>query len=150
MSGDDLQETTAAFSSVYADEVINSIAFSSPAVNNVDSKEVTKNVQFSNVIIYQFERCQGFDSVPDRGGFSLGMSRHHFAVDSYPVRAFSKLKRLSKPNNPFISSTISPIHSPNNSLTVCMLGLAQKHNYEKFLKRPKLRPTLELFQILQF
>uniref|UniRef100_A0A8C5Q368 Cysteine and serine rich nuclear protein 1 n=1 Tax=Leptobrachium leishanense TaxID=445787 RepID=A0A8C5Q368_9ANUR len=49
-----------------------------------------KNVVFDKVIVFYFQRCQGFTSVPSRGGCTLGMKRKHCSVRHYTLDDFSK------------------------------------------------------------
>lgn len=42
-------------------------------------------VRFDQVAVYIFPRCQGFSSVPSRGGATLGMVRGHSALRRYTV-----------------------------------------------------------------
>ncbi|XP_053294591.1 cysteine/serine-rich nuclear protein 1 [Pleuronectes platessa] len=43
------------------------------------------NVRFDRVTVFSFPRCQGFTSVPRRGGATLGMGRTHSTLQSYTV-----------------------------------------------------------------
>ncbi|XP_017276263.1 cysteine/serine-rich nuclear protein 1 [Kryptolebias marmoratus] len=43
------------------------------------------SVHFDQVMVYSFPRCQGFTSVPSRGGATLGMMRQHSALRRYTV-----------------------------------------------------------------
>ncbi|XP_041923809.1 cysteine/serine-rich nuclear protein 1b [Alosa sapidissima] len=52
------------------------------------------NVQFDQVEVYFFPRCQGFTSVPSRGGCSLGMMQRHSAQRSYTLAEFAVEQRL--------------------------------------------------------
>lgn len=46
-------------------------------------------MQFDQVDVYFFPRCQGFTSVPSRGGCSLGMMQKHSAQRSYTLAEFA-------------------------------------------------------------
>ncbi|XP_008284199.1 cysteine/serine-rich nuclear protein 2-like [Stegastes partitus] len=46
---------------------------------------VQSNVRFDQVTVFSFQRCQGFTSVPSRGGATLGMVRRHSALHRYTV-----------------------------------------------------------------
>lgn len=48
------------------------------------------NVQFDQVTVYYFQRCQGFTSVPSRGGCTLGMVRRHSSCRQYTLEEFAK------------------------------------------------------------
>lgn len=43
------------------------------------------NVRFDQVTVFSFPRCQGFTSVPSRGGATLGMMQRHSALQRYTV-----------------------------------------------------------------
>ncbi|GAA6222419.1 cysteine/serine-rich nuclear protein 1-like [Lates japonicus] len=43
------------------------------------------NVHFDQVMVFSFPRCQGFTSVPRRGGATLGMVRKHSTFQRYTV-----------------------------------------------------------------
>lgn len=43
------------------------------------------NVRFDQVTVFSFPRCQGFTSVPSRGGATLGMVQRHSALQRYTV-----------------------------------------------------------------
>ncbi|XP_029971808.1 cysteine/serine-rich nuclear protein 1-like [Salarias fasciatus] len=43
------------------------------------------SVRFHQVTVFSFPRCQGFTSVPGRGGATLGMARKHSALQRYTV-----------------------------------------------------------------
>ncbi|CAK6952050.1 cysteine/serine-rich nuclear protein 1-like [Scomber scombrus] len=43
------------------------------------------NVRFDLVTVFSFPRCQGFTSVPSRGGATLGMVRRHSTLQKYTV-----------------------------------------------------------------
>ncbi|KAL2085497.1 hypothetical protein ACEWY4_018817 [Coilia grayii] len=58
------------------------------------SKRARKgNVQFDQVEVFFFPRCQGFTSVPSRGGCSLGMLQRHSAQRSYTLAEFAVEQR---------------------------------------------------------
>ncbi|XP_056276843.1 cysteine/serine-rich nuclear protein 1-like [Pseudoliparis swirei] len=42
-------------------------------------------VRFDQVTVFSFPRCQGFTSVPGRGGATLGMARRHSALQRYTL-----------------------------------------------------------------
>ncbi|KAG5851019.1 hypothetical protein ANANG_G00088570 [Anguilla anguilla] len=55
------------------------------------------NVQFDQVTVFYFPRCQGFTSVPSRGGCTLGMVRQHSARRQYTLAEFAdKQRRLRR------------------------------------------------------
>ncbi|XP_030608486.1 cysteine/serine-rich nuclear protein 1-like isoform X2 [Archocentrus centrarchus] len=43
------------------------------------------SVRFDQVTVFSFPRCQGFTSVPSRGGATLGMVRRHSSLQRYTV-----------------------------------------------------------------
>ncbi|XP_049454588.1 cysteine/serine-rich nuclear protein 2-like [Epinephelus fuscoguttatus] len=43
------------------------------------------NVRFDQVTVFSFPRCQGFTSVPSRGGATLGMMQRHSTLQRYTV-----------------------------------------------------------------
>ncbi|XP_031162727.1 cysteine/serine-rich nuclear protein 1-like isoform X2 [Sander lucioperca] len=43
------------------------------------------NVRFDQVMVFSFPRCQGFTSVPSRGGATLGMMQRHSTFQKYTV-----------------------------------------------------------------
>uniref|UniRef100_G3NHA8 Cysteine-serine-rich nuclear protein 1b n=1 Tax=Gasterosteus aculeatus TaxID=69293 RepID=G3NHA8_GASAC len=52
------------------------------------------NVTFDQVTVFFFPRCQGFTSVPSRGGCTLGMMQRHSALRSYTLAEFAVEQRL--------------------------------------------------------
>lgn len=46
-------------------------------------------MHFDQVTVFSFPRCQGFTSVPRRGGATLGMVRRHSALQRYTVAEHS-------------------------------------------------------------
>ncbi|CAH2281961.1 cysteine serine-rich nuclear 1 [Pelobates cultripes] len=60
------------------------------------AKLLKKNkVEFDQVTVFYFQRCQGFTSIPSRGGCTLGMKRKHCSVRHYTLEEFSK-EQLSR------------------------------------------------------
>lgn len=51
------------------------------------------NVQFDQVTVFFFPRCQGFTSVPSRGGCTLGMVQRHSAQRRYTLAEFAVAQR---------------------------------------------------------
>lgn len=51
------------------------------------------NVQFDQVTVFFFPRCQGFTSVPSRGGCTLGMMQRHSAQRCYTLAEFAIAQR---------------------------------------------------------
>ncbi|KAG9476516.1 cysteine/serine-rich nuclear protein 1 [Eleutherodactylus coqui] len=55
------------------------------------AKRAKKNkVQFDRVIVFYFQRCQGFTSVPSRGGCTLGMRLKHVHSRQFTLEEFSR------------------------------------------------------------
>uniref|UniRef100_A0A3B5LMX8 Cysteine/serine-rich nuclear protein N-terminal domain-containing protein n=1 Tax=Xiphophorus couchianus TaxID=32473 RepID=A0A3B5LMX8_9TELE len=52
------------------------------------------NVTFDQVTVFFFPRCQGFTSVPSRGGCSLGMMQRHSVRRSYTLAEFAAEQRV--------------------------------------------------------
>lgn len=52
------------------------------------------NVTFDQVTVFFFPRCQGFTSVPSRGGCTLGMVQHHSALRTYTLAEFATEQQL--------------------------------------------------------
>ncbi|KAJ8418792.1 hypothetical protein AAFF_G00002910 [Aldrovandia affinis] len=50
-------------------------------------------VHFDQVTVFYFSRCQGFTSVPSRGGCTLGMVRQHSARRQYTLAEFAVKQR---------------------------------------------------------
>ncbi|XP_028659925.1 cysteine/serine-rich nuclear protein 1b [Erpetoichthys calabaricus] len=48
------------------------------------------NVKFDQVIVFFFPRCQGFTSVPSRGGCTLGMVKQHSMCRQYTLDEFAQ------------------------------------------------------------
>jgi len=46
------------------------------------------------VTVFSFARCQGFTSVPSRGGCSLGMVQRHCHLRTYTLAEFAAEQRL--------------------------------------------------------
>ncbi|XP_008306145.1 cysteine/serine-rich nuclear protein 1b [Cynoglossus semilaevis] len=74
---------------------------SSPATNFNTTSILKKakrprrgNVSFDQVTVFFFPRCQGFTSVPSRGGCTLGMMQRHSALRTYTLAEFAVEQRL--------------------------------------------------------
>lgn len=52
------------------------------------------NVTFDQVKVFFFPRCQGFTSVPSRGGCTLGMMQRHTVLRTYTMAEFAAEQRL--------------------------------------------------------
>ncbi|KAL0966560.1 hypothetical protein UPYG_G00296800 [Umbra pygmaea] len=51
------------------------------------------SVAFNQVTVFLFRRCQGFTSVPSRGGATLGMVRQHSALRRYTLAEHAQERR---------------------------------------------------------
>lgn len=49
---------------------------------------------FDQVNVFFFPRCQGFTSVPSRGGCTLGMMQRHTMLRTYTLAEFAVEQRL--------------------------------------------------------
>ncbi|XP_036935113.1 cysteine/serine-rich nuclear protein 1b [Acanthopagrus latus] len=74
---------------------------SSPATNFNTTSILKKskrarrgNVTFDQVKVFFFPRCQGFTSVPSRGGCTLGMMQRHSVLRTYTLAEFAVEQRL--------------------------------------------------------
>ncbi|XP_041669921.1 cysteine/serine-rich nuclear protein 1b [Cheilinus undulatus] len=52
------------------------------------------NVTFDQVTVFFFPRCQGFTSVPSRGGCTLGMMQRHSLLQTYTLAEFAVEQRF--------------------------------------------------------
>ncbi|XP_045558814.1 cysteine/serine-rich nuclear protein 1 [Salmo salar] len=52
------------------------------------------NVTFDLVTVFLFPRCQGFSSVPSRGGCSLGMTQRHSALRRFTLDEYAVEQRI--------------------------------------------------------
>ncbi|XP_054620894.1 cysteine/serine-rich nuclear protein 1b [Dunckerocampus dactyliophorus] len=74
----------------------------SPATTHFTTTSILKkskrarrsNVTFDQVTVFFFPRCQGFTSVPSRGGCTLGMTPRHSALRTYTLAEFAVEQRL--------------------------------------------------------
>ena len=55
---------------------------------------VRGNVTFDMVTVFVFPRCQGFSSVPSRGGCSLGMMQRHSAFRRYTLDEYAVAQHI--------------------------------------------------------
>ncbi|XP_054478811.1 cysteine/serine-rich nuclear protein 1b [Anoplopoma fimbria] len=74
---------------------------SSPATNFNTTSILKKskrarrgNVTFDQVTVFFFPRCQGFTSVPSRGGCTLGMMQRHSVLRTYTLAEFAEEQRI--------------------------------------------------------
>lgn len=64
--------------------------FSPVSIMKQTKRRKKNSVQFDRVTVYYFQRCQGFTSVPSRGGCTLGMFRRHNSCKQYTLEEFAK------------------------------------------------------------
>nr|XP_046178248.1 cysteine/serine-rich nuclear protein 1-like [Oncorhynchus gorbuscha] len=58
-----------------------------------DNSGHSNSVVFNQVTVFLFQRCQGFTSVPRRGGATLGMVRKHSALRRYTLAEHTQERR---------------------------------------------------------
>ncbi|KAJ8011467.1 hypothetical protein DPEC_G00058520 [Dallia pectoralis] len=58
-----------------------------------DNDHHANSVAFNQVTVFLFRRCQGFTSVPSRGGATLGMVRQHSALRRYTLAEHAQERR---------------------------------------------------------
>ncbi|KAG9283293.1 cysteine/serine-rich nuclear protein 1 [Astyanax mexicanus] len=64
-------------------------SFSTTSILKKSKRPRRGNVQFDQVTVFFFPRCQGFTSVPSRGGCTLGMMQRHSAQRKYTLAEFA-------------------------------------------------------------
>uniref|UniRef100_A0A087YCB3 Cysteine and serine rich nuclear protein 1 n=1 Tax=Poecilia formosa TaxID=48698 RepID=A0A087YCB3_POEFO len=72
----------------YTHEICEACGFNKPVWPILKKPKLSKrpsSVRFDQVTVFSFPRCQGFTSVPSRGGATLGMVRKHSALRRYTV-----------------------------------------------------------------
>ncbi|XP_066498445.1 cysteine/serine-rich nuclear protein 1b [Hoplias malabaricus] len=70
-----------------------STTFSTTSILKKSKRPRRGNVQFDQVTVFFFPRCQGFTSVPSRGGCSLGMVQRHSVQRKYTLAEFAVEQR---------------------------------------------------------
>lgn len=60
------------------------------------SRQESRCVRFSRVEVFYFNRQQGFSSVPERGGCTLGMAKTHFHSENYGALQYCRIRRIEK------------------------------------------------------
>ncbi|XP_017308705.1 cysteine/serine-rich nuclear protein 1b [Ictalurus punctatus] len=68
-------------------------SFSTTSILKKTKRPRRGNVQFDQVTVFFFPRCQGFTSVPSRGGCTLGMMQRHSAQRRYTLAEFAMEQR---------------------------------------------------------
>ncbi|CAL8399288.1 unnamed protein product [Arctogadus glacialis] len=69
-------------------------SFSTTSILKKAKRARRGNVTFDQVMVFFFPRCQGFTSVPSRGGCSLGMVQRHCDLRTYTLAEFAVEQRL--------------------------------------------------------
>ncbi len=72
------------------------IPCSSSQTSCSSSQTENRHVRFSRAHVYYFTRQQGFSSVPERGGCSLGMAKTHFHSENYGALQYRRIRRMEK------------------------------------------------------
>ncbi|XP_077365446.1 cysteine/serine-rich nuclear protein 1b [Festucalex cinctus] len=68
--------------------------FNTTSILKKSKRARRSNVTFDQVTVFFFPRCQGFTSVPSRGGCTLGMTPRHSARRTYTLTEFAAEQRL--------------------------------------------------------
>lgn len=66
------------------------LPFSATSILKKSKRLKKNNVEFDRVTVFYFPRCQGFTSVPSRGGCTLGMVSKHSSSRQFTLAEFSK------------------------------------------------------------
>lgn len=65
-------------------------SFTPPSILKRAPRERPGRVTFDGITVYYFPRCQGFTSVPSRGGCTLGMAPRHSACRLFSLAEFTQ------------------------------------------------------------
>lgn len=65
-------------------------SFKPPSILKRAPRERPGRVTFDGITVYYFPRCQGFTSVPSRGGCSLGMASRHSTCRLFSLAEFTE------------------------------------------------------------
>ncbi|XP_074549664.1 cysteine/serine-rich nuclear protein 1b [Halichoeres trimaculatus] len=68
--------------------------FTTTSILKKSKRARRSNVTFDQVTVFFFPRCQGFTSVPSRGGCTLGMMQRHSVLQTYTLAEFAVEQRL--------------------------------------------------------
>ncbi|XP_061522649.1 cysteine/serine-rich nuclear protein 1b [Phycodurus eques] len=68
--------------------------FNTTSILKKSKRARRSNVTFDQVTVFFFPRCQGFTSVPSRGGCTLGMTPRHSVRRTYTLAEFAAEQRL--------------------------------------------------------
>ncbi|XP_068940434.1 cysteine/serine-rich nuclear protein 1 [Petaurus breviceps papuanus] len=67
-----------------------------PSILKKTRRSASGSVAFAGVTVFYFPRCQGFTSVPSRGGCTLGMVRRHHASCHFTLEEFAQEQACSR------------------------------------------------------
>ncbi|XP_008834486.1 cysteine/serine-rich nuclear protein 1 [Nannospalax galili] len=65
-------------------------SFTPPSILKRAPRERPRHVVFDGITVYYFPRCQGFTSVPSRGGCTLGMAPRHSTSRLFSLAEFTQ------------------------------------------------------------
>ncbi|XP_062970021.1 cysteine/serine-rich nuclear protein 1 [Cynocephalus volans] len=65
-------------------------SFTPPSILKRAPRERPRHVVFDGITVFYFPRCQGFTSVPSRGGCTLGMAPRHSACRHFSLAEFTQ------------------------------------------------------------
>ncbi|XP_040595712.1 cysteine/serine-rich nuclear protein 1 [Mesocricetus auratus] len=65
-------------------------SFTPPSILKRSPRERSGRVTFDGITVYYFPRCQGFTSVPSRGGCTLGMAPRHSTCRLFSLAEFTQ------------------------------------------------------------
>ncbi|GAB1294818.1 Cysteine/serine-rich nuclear protein 1 [Apodemus speciosus] len=65
-------------------------SFTPPSILKRAPRERPSHVAFDGITVYYFPRCQGFTSVPSRGGCTLGMASRHSTCRLFSLAEFTQ------------------------------------------------------------
>ncbi|XP_043833934.1 cysteine/serine-rich nuclear protein 1 [Dromiciops gliroides] len=67
-----------------------------PSILKKSRRSPSRRVAFAGVTVFYFPRCQGFTSVPSRGGCTLGMVRRHNSCCHFTLEGFAQEQARSR------------------------------------------------------
>ncbi|XP_004708623.1 cysteine/serine-rich nuclear protein 1 [Echinops telfairi] len=70
--------------------------FTPPSILKRARRSRPGRVTFDGITVFYFPRCQGFTSVPSRGGCTLGMAARHSACRRFSLAEFSQEQALAR------------------------------------------------------
>lgn len=66
------------------------LSLSAPSILKQAPRQRPGHVAFDGITVYYFPRCQGFTSVPSRGGCTLGMASRHSTCRLFSLAEFTQ------------------------------------------------------------